>query len=169
VYGGEEGREGNLTLIMSGREGRGILTRTKTLCGLCTQVRTRGDQWRPTLEADGSLCWPVVLAYPEAGMAQDTIEEFHESATIAQHLDVVRALAPGPQRKLQNRHTRRQQAAAAGRVVGADDASFHTIHAQSSDFCGPYRYRAAQLNVCTHHTSPLFYLLTLSSSGSLQS
>jgi len=53
------------------------------------QVRTKGDQWRPSLEDDGSMCWPVVLAYPEAGMAQDTIEEFHESATFGQHLDVM--------------------------------------------------------------------------------
>ncbi|KAF5838388.1 hypothetical protein DUNSADRAFT_2924 [Dunaliella salina] len=45
--------------------------------------------WRPSLEDDGSMCWPVVLAYPEAGMAQDTIEEFHESATFGQHLDVM--------------------------------------------------------------------------------
>lgn len=35
------------------------------------------------------MSWPVVLAYPEAGMAQDTIEDFHESALFAQHLDVV--------------------------------------------------------------------------------
>ena len=55
-------------------------------------MRTKADLWRPTVEGDGSLCWPVVLAYPEAGMAQDTIEEFHESALISQHLDVVGGL-----------------------------------------------------------------------------
>lgn len=44
---------------------------------------------KPQLQRDLSLTWPVLFFYPEASMAQDAIEEFHEENTFAEHLNVM--------------------------------------------------------------------------------
>ena len=44
---------------------------------------------KPHLESDLSLTWPVLFFYPEASMAQDAIEEFHEEDTFAEHLNIM--------------------------------------------------------------------------------
>jgi len=45
-----------------------------------------GANFRPTLDEDGMIHWPVVLMYPEV-MTNDSIEDFHESVPISAHLD----------------------------------------------------------------------------------
>jgi hypothetical protein len=44
-----------------------------TMSRVCAQVSTLDSQSRPTLQADGSLVWPVAIMYPE-GMTQDSIQ-----------------------------------------------------------------------------------------------
>ena len=49
---------------------------------------------KPYLDAEGCIHWPVLLMYPET-MQQDVVEDWHEGDTLADHLDVVRAVGLG--------------------------------------------------------------------------
>lgn len=47
-----------------------------------------GDKRLPAADRDGTLHFPVLMFYPEV-MGHDTIEDFSEEATLADHLDVI--------------------------------------------------------------------------------
>jgi len=47
------------------------------------------DAQGPSVDAEGFLTWPVLLAYPEHGQT-DFVEQFHEASCLQDHLQVRR-------------------------------------------------------------------------------
>ncbi|KAI6646543.1 tetratricopeptide repeat domain 4-containing protein [Oopsacas minuta] len=61
--------------------------------GLSTTHLEKQGQYKVMIDSDGSLCWPVMLLYPETQQS-DLISEFNEKSTLGDQLEVVLSEAP---------------------------------------------------------------------------